>query len=172
MWSGIGAFVDGIEIIYADINYLESFHRTLNFVAQERVYIEMIEAPSVGEVRAFQESLISINAPVFYALDGNQVIGWCDVLPINSPRQNHRAQLGMGLLPDYRGRGIGSQLLDHAIKHSKKIGLEKIELYVYTRNTPAIALYRKFGFHEEGTIEKYRKLDNEYFDCLLMSQFL
>ena len=78
----------------------------------------------------------------------------------------------MGLLPEYRGQGLGSKLLASVLEHAKKFGLEKVELHVYTSNISAIALYKKFGFEEEGLIKKYRKLDGKYFDSLAMGKFL
>lgn len=120
----------------------------------------------------FQKSLIEIDGPVYYALEDGKVVGWCDVFPEDNPRTRHRGGLGMGILPQYRGKGIGSQLLDAVLKHAKKFGLEKVELNVYTSNTAAVALYRKFGFEQEGLIRKYRKLDGEYFDCIAMGKFL
>lgn len=78
----------------------------------------------------------------------------------------------MGLLPEYRGQRLGSKLLSAVLDHSKNFGLEKVELNVYTSNTSAIALYKKFSFEQEGLIRKYRKLDGQYFDCLAMGKFL
>ncbi|MCB0368061.1 MAG: hypothetical protein KDD45_01150 [Bdellovibrionales bacterium] len=43
---------------------------------------------------------------------------------------------------------------------------------IYTENFPAINLYKKFDFEEVGIIRKYRKLDGQYFDCLVMAKFL
>lgn len=161
-----------IEIIYANEKYFSSFHQALSSVAKERVYIEMIEAPPLEKVASFQRDLISKNGPVYYALDGDKVIGWCDVFPEENPRQSHRGGLGMGILPEFRGQSIGSQLLKKVIEHAKTFGLEKIELHVYTSNVSAVALYKKFGFEQEGLIKKYRKLDGQYFDCLAMGKFL
>lgn len=161
-----------IKIIYGDIKYIDSFHEALSYVANEKLFIEMIEAPPIEKVKGFQEDLISKNYPVYYALDNEKVIGWCDVFPEENPRLKHRGALGMGLLPGYRGKGIGSLLLEKVIERAKAVDLEKIELHVYTTNSPAIALYKKFGFVEEGVIKKYRKLDGEYFDCLVMALFL
>ncbi|MBP9708242.1 MAG: GNAT family N-acetyltransferase [Oligoflexales bacterium] len=76
------------------------------------------------------------------------------------------------MFPDFRGLGLGSKLLASVLDHAKKFGLEKVELHVYTSNLPAVALYKKFGFEQEGLIKKYRKLDGEYFDCLAMGKFL
>ncbi len=164
--------MEDINIVYADLKYIESFYEALSFVASERIYIEMIEAPPIEKVKSFQEGLIKEKGPVFYALDGERVIGWCDVFPESNPRQRHRGGLGMGILPEFRGKGIGSKLLEKVIDKSREFGLEKIELHVYTSNKSAINLYKKFGFEEEGLIKKYRKLDGEYFDCLAMAKFL
>lgn len=161
-----------IEIVYPSEKYFESFHEALSKVARERVYIEMIEAPTLEKVSGFQKDLISKNGPVYYAIHDDRVVGWCDVFPMNNPRQSHRGGLGMGLLPEYRGKGIGSRLLKAVMDHAKTFGLEKVELHVYTSNEPAIALYKKFGFEQEGLIKKYRKLDGKYFDCLAMGKFL
>lgn len=78
----------------------------------------------------------------------------------------------MGLLLDYRGKGLGSKLLTAVLTHAKKFGLEKIELSVYTTNHAAIALYKKHGFQQEGLTKNYRKLDGRYFDAIEMAKFL
>jgi len=161
-----------IEIIYPSDKYFSSFHAALSKVASERIYIEMVEAPPLENVIVFQKDLISKNAPAYYAIQGDQVMGWCDVFPRSNPRQSHRGALGMGLLPEFRGQGIGSMLLKAVLEHAKIFGLEKVELSVYTTNEAAIALYKKFGFEQEGLIKKYRKLDGRYFDCLVMGRFL
>jgi len=163
---------DDIKIIYGEFRYIPSYYKALKHVANEKIYIEMIEPPSFGKVKEFQESLIERNGPVFYALSDHNVVGWCDIFPINNPRQSHRGRLGMGLLPEYRGKGIGSKLLKDSIQKAKEFKLEKIELTVYTTNSTAISLYKKFDFIEEGMIKKYRKLDEVYYDCLSMAKFL
>jgi len=160
------------EIVYPTEKYFKSFHDALSTVAKERVYIEMIEAPQLEKVSSFQSNLISKNGPVYYAINNDRVVGWCDVFPEENPRQSHRGGLGMGLLPEFRGQGLGSRLLSSVLDHAKRFGLEKVELNVYTSNLPAVALYKKFGFEQEGLIKKYRKLDGQYFDCLAMGKFL
>ncbi len=161
-----------MKIIYANEKYSASLHEALTIVANERIYIEMIEAPPLEKVEGFQRELIAKNGPVYYAINEEKVVGWCDIFPKENPRLKHRGGLGMGILPEFRGKGIGSQLLEKVIAHAMKFGLEKIELNVYDSNLSAIALYKKFGFETEGLIKKYRKLDDRYFDCLCMGKFL
>lgn len=161
-----------IDIIYTEEKYFPSFHEALTVVAKELIYIEMIEPPPLETVAGFQRGLIAKNGPTYFALHGGRVVGWCDVFPEDNPRQSHRGGLGMGCLPEFRGKGLGGRLLKAVLEHAKKFGLEKVELNVFTSNIPAIALYKKFGFEEEGLIKKYRKLDGQYFDCLAMGKFL
>jgi RimJ/RimL family protein N-acetyltransferase len=161
-----------IKITYPSEKYFPSFHEALSQVARERIYIEMIEAPPLEKVSGFQRDLIAKNGPVYYAVSNDKVVGWCDVFPFDNPRLAHRGGLGMGLLPEFRGKGIGGRLLKDVLDHSKRFGLEKVELNVYTTNLPAIALYKKCGFEEEGIIRKYRKFDGQYFDALAMGKFL
>jgi len=76
----------------------------------------------------------------------------------------------MGLLPDWRGRGVGARLLAAALADADRIGLERIELWVFLGNGPAQRLYRRFGFVVEGVMRKARKLDGRYDDQILMAR--
>jgi RimJ/RimL family protein N-acetyltransferase len=80
--------------------------------------------------------------------------------------------MGMGLLADYRGRGIGERLLRATIDAARAAGFERIELTVYARNVRAAALYRKVGFAHEGTRIRGKKLDGEYDDVHMMGLLL
>jgi RimJ/RimL family protein N-acetyltransferase len=161
-----------MEIVYPSESYLKGFHETLDSVAKEQIYIEMIEAKTFDETAAFQKKLISNNWPVYYAIADGRVVGWADITPSANPRLAHRGFLGMGLAKDFRGKGLGTQLLNCTLSHAKTIGIEKVELTVYTDNLAAIRLYKKCGFQEIGVIKHYRKLNGRYFDCLEMELFL
>lgn len=161
-----------VEIIYPSEKYFRSFHEALGAVASEQIYLEMIAAPPFERVAKVQADQLAANGSVFYAVDGEKVVGWAEIFPEPSPRQAHRGGLGMACLPEYRGQGIGSKLLDAVLDHAKASGIEKVELQVYTSNQSAIKLYEKFKFETEGFIQRFRKLDDQYFDCLLMGKFL
>lgn len=161
-----------VEVIYACADLIPGYYECLKHVAGERIYLEMIEPPPLEKVIGFQSDLIKKEGPVYYAVTNKKVIGWCDIFPQENPRLKHRGQLGMGLLPEYRGKGIGSSLVSKTIQKAKEFGLEKVELNVYSNNLNAIALYKKHGFVQEGFIKHYRKLDGKYFDDVVMGKFL
>jgi ribosomal protein S18 acetylase RimI-like enzyme len=52
------------------------------------------------------------------------------------------------VLPGYRGKGIGSALLQHVIVEAKKQGVLRLTLLTDKQNKRAQALYRKLGFAE------------------------
>ena len=81
----------------------------------------------------------------------------------------HTGSLGMGLLPAYRGRGLGARLLDEALSGAFAQGLTRIELEVYRSNRAAIALYERRGFAHEGCKRRGRQLDGEVDDILCMA---
>lgn len=85
---------------------------------------------------------------------------------------NHTATFGITILKEYCGLGIGSLLTNKVIEWSEQNGVEKIDLEVFADNIPAIGLYKKFGFIEEGRKIKAIKSNEEYKDIILMSKFL
>jgi RimJ/RimL family protein N-acetyltransferase len=163
---------ENIQIEAMAEEYIEGFRVCLDAVARERRYLALTEAPPADAVREFLKSAIARRVPQFVALDSTQVIGWCDIFPHERESFVHVGRLGMGLLPQYRGQGIGRRLAEKTIKTAKRIGLERIELDVYASNKPAIALYKSLGFALEGVKRKGRKLDGIYDDVVVMGLLL
>jgi RimJ/RimL family protein N-acetyltransferase len=82
-------------------------------------------------------------------------------------------ELGMMVAAGWRGRGVGSALVAAAIDWSRERGLHKIALSVFPHNEPAIALYRKFGFVDEGRrVRHMRRANGELWDLVDMGLLL
>jgi len=123
-----------------------SFHRTLDLVARERRYLSFSEAPPLESTRAFVLDMIAHGYPQLVARVDGEVVGWCDVTPKSGPIDARIGILGMGLLPQYRHQGIGSQLMVRALADARAFGFFRVELTVYRSNANAIRLYEKAGF--------------------------
>ena len=81
--------------------------------------------------------------------------------------------IAMGVAPQWRGRGVGSALLAAAIVWARERGLHKLTLSVFPHNAAAIALYRKFGFIEEGRrVKQFRRASGELWDSIEMGLLL
>jgi ribosomal protein S18 acetylase RimI-like enzyme len=162
-----------ITYIRAASKYAESFGKAMEGVARERKYLASTEGFPVEETKSFVKAIEKNNSAQFYALDGETVIGWCDILPKPFEGLRHVGTLGMGILSEYRRRGIGKKLLELTIEHAKTVnGMEKVELEVFKSNASAVRLYRKMGFKKEGERKRSRKLDGRYDDIVLMGKFI
>ncbi len=65
--------------------------------------------------------------------------------------------LKVGVHPDFRGRGIGTELMRHAERRGRTEGASRAVLEVADSNIPAVNLYRKLGF-------EFAKKDHRYSD--------
>lgn len=82
-------------------------------------------------------------------------------------------EIGMFVTADWRGRGVGTALVEAAIDWAKARALHKLTLSVFPHNEAAIALYRKLGFIEEGRHPKHlRRSNGELWDLIDMGLLL
>ena len=82
-------------------------------------------------------------------------------------------EIGMMVADDWRGRGVGTALVAAAIEWARARGLHKLALSVFPHNHVAIALYRKFGFIEEGQLRQHvRRANGQLWDLIQMGLLL
>lgn len=83
----------------------------------------------------------------------------------------HQCQFGMIVKKEYRGKGVGSVLLNNLIHLAKEyFKIELLHLEVYYGN-PAINLYKRFGFKEFGSQDRWVKESNgEYVGRIFMER--
>jgi ribosomal protein S18 acetylase RimI-like enzyme len=161
------------RVVVRPVEYrdIPGFHAAVGTVAAERRWLARTSPFSMEQTAVFVASNIAHGHPQFVADDDGRVVGWCDVFP--SPREvsQHVGVLGMGLLPGYRGRGLGRRLIDAALAAAAD-RFEQVDLDVYASNAAAQALYRRSGFVEQGRKRGGRKVDGLYDDVIIMTRFL
>lgn len=149
--------------------HIEGFREVLDTVARERRYLAFLEAPPAAEVAKFVRGNIRRGYPQYVALVDGRVVGWCDVLPVDRPIKSHGGVLGMGILPEYRGQGIGTALIGATLAAARASGLTRVELVVREHNARARALYERLGFVQEGVKRNAVRVDAEYEDAICMA---
>jgi len=100
---------------------------------------------------AFTSEMMQTYTVYLVAREGNKVVGhggmhviWEDAHVTN-----------VAVLPQYRGRGIGEQLMRELMGRAAARGAQRITLEVRQHNTPAQTLYRKLGFiTQAGAVRK------------------
>jgi putative acetyltransferase len=101
-----------------------------------------------------------------------QVVGGAGLHPAGaSPRRRHVMELGMQVQPAWQRQGVGTQLLQALCDYADNwLGLLRLELVVYADNDKAQALYRRFGFVQEGVHRCHAMRDGIYVDSLSMAR--
>jgi ribosomal protein S18 acetylase RimI-like enzyme len=161
-----------IDIVPVREDLIEGFHAALDAVCRERIYLAFLEAPPLEETRAFLRANMAKGTPQFLATSADRVVGWCDVNPLQRPTMRHSGVLGIGLVGEYRGRGLGEKLMLMTLEAAHAFGLTRVELSVRHDNTRALGLYRKVGFEIEGRKRRAVRVDDVYHDLIFMGLLL
>jgi ribosomal protein S18 acetylase RimI-like enzyme len=148
---------------------ISGFWAALDAVCRERKYLAFIEAPSLAETRRFVLEHMKKKDIQIVAVRGGEIVGWCDVIVSGLSGFTHCGRLGMGVSRTNRGQGIGTRLVEEAVRLAREKELLRIELDVFSSNEAAIRLYRGFGFVTEGRKSKARFLDGKFEDVLAMA---
>ena len=135
-------------------------------VAQERDAIATEPPVDVEERTAL---FARTAAGTVVAVADGRVIG---MLHVDVSRHGF-GEFGMLVDRDWRGRRAGSALVQATVEWARDHGLHKLCLEVFAHNSAAIALYRKYGFMEEGRrMKQYRRASGELWDSIVMGLLL
>jgi len=153
------------QIVESDI---EGFRSALDSVVSERKFLLTVQTPPLEDIAGFIRGNIANNYAQYVAVVQGTIVGWADIIPYQKELIQHVGLLGIGVNSEFRGKGIGKELLDSVISHSRQNDLKRLELEVFANNTNAIALYRQFGFQHEGTKRNARYINDRYEDVCIM----
>jgi len=139
-----GEFADGEAVFvnfnetHAETDYLLSYPDENSFDAQQEAEFlkEKTESPNEIEIVAVVDGMVAGTA-------GIEAVG-------AKYKLKHRAELGIAILKEYWGLGLGKALMEACIECAKEAGYTQLELNAVAENERAVALYKKMGFVEYG----------------------
>lgn len=102
----------------------------------------------------------------------DQIIGMGNLATFGSSKQAHVAEIGLSLIQEYWGYGIGSLLMEDLLDFGRQVGLKVITLEVVKDNQRAVKLYERFGFEIVGTLKQRLKHNCTYYDSYVMELLL
>jgi len=110
---------------------------------------------------------------VLVALHADRVVGWGSL-----NRFSHRcahdaiADLSIYVAREYRGRRVGTALLDCVEQCAREAGFHKIVLHALNDNELGKQLYRKLGYSDVGIFREHGALEGRYVDVIAMEKIL
>jgi putative acetyltransferase len=145
-------------------------------MAESEVYGNLMQLPWPTEALWRQRLEAMAAAPespqlLLLAERDGQLLGSAGLHPVDRVRRRHVAVLGISVGSAHQGQGVGRALMQAVCDWADRWAhLLRLELTVFVDNAPAIALYRRFGFREEGRHVAYALRDGAYVDVLAMAR--
>lgn len=103
------------------------------------------------EAQFLEEKTNSSNEIEIIAVVDGKIAGTAGIESVGKKyKLQHRAELGISVLKEFWGLGLGKALMNACIQCAKKAGYKQLELNVVAENERAVALYKSFGFVEFG----------------------
>lgn len=106
--------------------------------------------------------------PVMVAETDHGIMGWIAFTPYRPGRKalRHTAEISYYIHTDHQDRGVGSQLMEYAIKIAPQYGFKNLIAILISHNHASIKLLEKFGFSEWGRLPETVNFEEDTYDHL------
>ncbi len=138
-------------------------------LVKERTFIAMDHVPTREEEKEWLENSIKDikeNRKIHWIIEkGGKIVGGIEARK-GTMKQKHTVELGIALLSEARGKGLGKQLMQRMLDEvfKKWPDVKLIWLGVFSKNEPAKALYWKLGFRPVARLPNWNYHFGGYID--------
>lgn len=102
---------------------------------------------------------------------GQQITGWAALSNVSSRCvYSGVAEVSIYVDPEFKGMGIGDQLMKQLIAESERNGIWTLQSGIFPENSASIKLHLKNGFRTLGVREKVGKMDQAWRDVALFER--
>jgi phosphinothricin acetyltransferase len=157
-----------MEIRQASQQDLPQINEIYNQAVRQLFCTAHLEPLSMSERELWFRSHSPDRFPVFVALKEKQVAGWVSLGAYRENRQAlaHVAEVSYYVDERERGKGVGSSLMDYALKAAPGFGFSVLVAILLNKNPASIALLEKFGFECWGIMPGIARIGAEEADHL------
>ncbi|MDR5589826.1 GNAT family N-acetyltransferase [Christiangramia sp. SM2212] len=131
-----------MQIVSWKPEYSEEFRKMNIYWLEEFFWVEPHDEDVLGDPNKY---IIDPGGTIFFALEENNVIGCVALMKI---KEDIFELTKMAVKPEYRGKKIGHQLMQHSIEFATDQNWDSLIIYSNRKLENAIHLYRKYGFKE------------------------
>jgi L-amino acid N-acyltransferase YncA len=109
--------------------------------------------------------------PIWVAETDGKVCAWLSFQSFyGRPAYKHTAEISIYIAEQYRGKGIGSKLLQRAIDECPNLDIKTLLGFIFGHNEPSLKLFSRFGFEKWGHLPNVAELDGIERDLLILGR--
>lgn len=143
-------------------------------VSEPCLFLSFNRSPTIEEENCWfggqVEGIRNRNAICLVVLDEARIVGMVDV-KLKKGSCNHVAEVGISVLKEYRGKGVGTLLLETSIRYARE-NLKPVpvafRLLTQSNNAVALSLYDKAGFAEVARVPNQIQHEDDLVDEVIM----
>ena len=151
----------------------ERFWEMMNQLDYETKY--MLYEPgerikNIARIESLIENSVEGEDFLLVAEENDKIVGYISAQRGGLKRIAHSAYIVVGILQNYRGKGIGTEFFKQLDNWAEEKKITRLELTVICENEVAKNLYEKSGFEIEGIKRKSVLVDGIYLDEFYMAK--
>lgn len=162
-----------VSIRKAESEDAKKISQIWEIICSEKIF-SAVTRPFTPEQQQEYISSFSEREGIFLAEVSNHIIGFqsLDLWGKYTDSFNHVGVIGTFIIPEWRKKGIGTQLAKETFTFARIKKYEKIIIYIRSLNAGALTFYKNLGFIEKGILTRQVKIDNHYEDEIFLELFL
>jgi phosphinothricin acetyltransferase len=162
-----------IEIRDARDGDLPAILEIYNDVLATSTAIYRDDPATLEDRRAWFESRVAAGHVVLVATDGPAVVGFAAVGPFRPwPGYRFTVEHSVHVHADYRGRGVGSALMDPLIERATALGLHMMVAGVDAENDASLRFHERLGFTRAAYLREVGYKFGRWLDLILLQRRL
>ena len=128
---------------------------------------------SVEERRAWFAGFDAASRPIWVAESAGRIAGWLGLRSFYGRPAYHRTvEVAVYVDPAFQRRAVAAALLDHAVQAAPALGIATLLAFVFGHNGASLALFRKAGFANWGSLPRVAELDGVERDLVILGKRL
>lgn len=131
------------------------------------------EPQTVTSRQAWFEQHQNPKRPLYVLEQTGEVIAWLSFSDFyGRPAYQHSAEISLYLAESQRGKGLGGKLLIEAESLAQALGIEILVAFIFSHNTPSLALFEKLEYQRWGQLPNVARMDGQDFSLTILGKSL
>ena len=156
---------------YANLEDLNEIVRIYNSTVPGRMVTADLEPVTVEQRMDWFYEHTNEKRPLWVMEAEGKIAGWLSFQSFyGRPAYDGTVEVSIYLDENYRGKGLGKELLQFAIENCEKYNIKVLLGFIFGHNIPSMKLFKKYGFEAWGNLERIAVLDSIERDLIIMGK--